>query len=129
MKTVEAFAANVRRFRQARGMTQGELAALIGVTTHTVFHYESAARWPRDEGMDGLAKALKVRPWQLLAEEGEGGAIPPEVVEHVAAAARACGLQMVIVDPSMGSGHFVQKAAEILAGQAKPPAPRKPRKS
>ncbi len=94
VKTLQTFAANVRRFRLARGITQGQLAELIGVTTHTVFHYESAARWPRDEGMDGLAKALGVRPWQLLAGEGEGGAVPPELIDHIAAAARACGLKI-----------------------------------
>jgi transcriptional regulator with XRE-family HTH domain len=94
MSLKPTFAKNVKRFRAARGLTQAELSSQLGVTLQTVFSYESGAQWPRDEVLDALAKALNVRPWQLIADETEGGTIPPELVEHVAAAAKACGLKV-----------------------------------
>lgn len=88
------FAKNVKRFRGAKSLTQSELADKLGVTLQTVFSYESGAQWPRADAVAGLCKALGIRPWQLLAEEGEGGLIPPEVVDQAAALARACGLKI-----------------------------------
>lgn len=94
MNVIPTFAKNVKRFRAVRGFTQAELAKKLGVTLQTVFSYESGAQWPRAEAIGGLCDALKIRPWQLLAEEGEGGTIPPELVDHIAASARACGLKV-----------------------------------
>jgi transcriptional regulator with XRE-family HTH domain len=94
MELQSVFAANVRRFRLQREMSQTALAEAIDMTLQTVFSYESGAKWPRPETMTMLAAALKVRPWQLVADEGEGGSVPPELVEHVAAAAKACGLKI-----------------------------------
>lgn len=91
---MKAFAANIRRHRTARGLTQEQLADELGLSRQTVFYYESGSRWPQAAVFDQLAVALKVEPWQLLASEGQGGAIPPEVIDQVAALARACGLNI-----------------------------------
>lgn len=88
------FGTNVRRLRQALGMTQDELARKMGVTLQTVFSYESGQKWPRAESFAELAKALKVNPWELLAD----GATPvrePTPAEALAVLARAHGFDLV----------------------------------
>ena len=88
------FAKNLKRIRAERRLTQAALAEQIGLTHVAIYNYEKAAQFPRSEVFDAICKALRVRPWQLLAEEGEGAVLPTELVEHVAAAARACGLKV-----------------------------------
>lgn len=89
------FGANLKRCREAASLTQTELGERAGTTWQTISNYETGARWPREpEIVAAFAKILKIRPWQFFAEESEGGAVPPGLVEHVAAAARACGLKV-----------------------------------
>ncbi len=94
MDLAATLGANARRFRLAINLSQAEVADAVGVSQQTIFGYESGQSFPRADTFAALAKVLKVRPWQLVAEENEGGTIPPELVEHVAAAARACGLKV-----------------------------------
>jgi transcriptional regulator with XRE-family HTH domain len=94
MKTLQALAANIRRLRLGNTLTQAQLAELVGVNVQSISNYENGQRWPQPDVFDLLGKALGVRPWQLLAGESEGGEIPPELVSHVEAAARACGLKV-----------------------------------
>jgi transcriptional regulator with XRE-family HTH domain len=71
------FGDNVRWLRTRLGMTQAELAALVslGGRRHPVPHYISMIeRGSRDPGLRvirSIAKALKVKPWYLLAELAE----------------------------------------------------------
>ena len=95
MSSVAAiFAKNLKRIRNERQLTQAALAKQIGLTDVAIYNYEKAAQFPRSDVFDALCKALRVRPWQLLAEDGEGATLPTELVEHIAAAARACGLKV-----------------------------------
>lgn len=82
----------MKRFRQVRNLSQAALAKNLGMSTQSVWYYESGTHWPKADVLEQIAGALGVRPWQLLAEEGEGGVAPPDLVEHIAAAARAAGL-------------------------------------
>lgn len=95
MNVRATFGANLKRFREAAGLTQSQLGEKLGVTWQTVSNYETGMRWPREpEMVAAMSKVLRVRPWQLLAEEGDGGAVPPDVVDLAAQLARACGLKV-----------------------------------
>jgi transcriptional regulator with XRE-family HTH domain len=91
MNLGEVFTQNLKRFRDDRGLTQAGLAELLGVSEQTVWYYEAGKHWPKPDMVASIARELRIRPWQLFAAKGEGGAIPPELAEHIGAAARLCG--------------------------------------
>ena len=63
----------IARRREALGLTQEELANAVGVTKGSISRWESGdiSNMRRDR-IQKLAKALKVSPVDLLAEETEG---------------------------------------------------------
>jgi transcriptional regulator with XRE-family HTH domain len=64
------FASNLRRLREAAGLSQDELGLRAGVGVSNVSRYESAKRDPSVRTVARLADALGVDPAQLL--EGVG---------------------------------------------------------
>lgn len=56
----ELIAENIRKIREARNLTQSELAEKAGVNKSTVSMYESASRTPKLDFAKKLAKALDV---------------------------------------------------------------------
>ena len=56
----------VRKLRQARGMTQGQLAEKTGVTREYIARLEAGRYDPSLSTIERLAKALKVKPAELL---------------------------------------------------------------
>jgi len=61
-----ALAANVRRLRKARGMSQDELADAVGIQTAAVSHIENRRGNPTLATLESLAKALDVRFVELF---------------------------------------------------------------
>jgi transcriptional regulator with XRE-family HTH domain len=59
-------ALNVNRLRNARGMTQEELAAAAGMKQPRIAEIERGDANPKLETLTRLAIALGVEPWQLL---------------------------------------------------------------
>ena len=57
---MKSFAEKVLDARSALGLTQPQLAELVGVSTRTVISYEKGEKSPRQSTMMKLAKALKV---------------------------------------------------------------------
>lgn len=55
----------IAEYRRARGLTQAELAQLVGVTTHAVQQWEAAGRLPRARVLPKLAEALGLEPLTL----------------------------------------------------------------
>lgn len=58
-----------KRLAQARGfnrMTQGELAAVLGVTVQTISNWEHARRMPDADYMRGICLALNISSDWLL---------------------------------------------------------------
>jgi len=94
MELKQLLGANVKRLRQARGLTQTELAAELRVALQTVFTIESGSSWLRETTLDSLAKSLGVEPWQLLAPPGAAPAREPTVEEALAVLARAHGFAL-----------------------------------
>lgn len=65
----ELLGRNVRRLRTARGMKQGDLADKLGMYQPDISDIETGRRWPSQDTLVSLAKALRVTVSQLLAEE------------------------------------------------------------
>jgi transcriptional regulator with XRE-family HTH domain len=90
--SAELLARNLKRLRQERGgMSQGDLAELAGVELQTIYKYEAKRRWPKAKQLDALAAALKVQPWELLAD-GSAPAREPTIAEAYAVIGRALGV-------------------------------------
>ena len=62
-----AFAVNLRRLREQRGLTLQEFAEQAGIKYPSAAKYEQAASFPRLGPMIAMAKALGVKPSELLA--------------------------------------------------------------
>jgi len=71
MDVSKALSTNLKRLRKERGLSQAALAELAGLEPMSIWNWESGTRWPRPANFDVLAKALAVRPWQLLAEDAQ----------------------------------------------------------
>lgn len=60
---------NIKRLREARGMTQEQLADQIGVTRPTVTQWETGWSSPRMGRVTQIAGALNVDPMDLLSDD------------------------------------------------------------
>jgi transcriptional regulator with XRE-family HTH domain len=65
--TAETFAANLRRLRLERGLTQEQLALEAGLTMAKISEYEAQKLDPRFASIDKLSAALDVEPGELFA--------------------------------------------------------------
>jgi transcriptional regulator with XRE-family HTH domain len=65
-KSSEDFRANLRRFRDVRGLTQSEMADRAGIRAASVSHFETGQRAPSLETLVKLADALNVTVDALL---------------------------------------------------------------
>jgi transcriptional regulator with XRE-family HTH domain len=70
---LETFAANVRRLRLERGLTQERLAELSDLHMTDVGRIERAKRDPGLRTVAKLAAGLDVSPSELLADLGDAG--------------------------------------------------------
>lgn len=61
METNDDFAQQLRQLREDQGLTVRALAALTGVSTVTIWKWESGASKPRERLMKALTRALGVR--------------------------------------------------------------------
>ena len=60
------FGKRLKEMRQARGLTQIELAKIVGGTQKMITHYENRVKFPPVDMIPKLAKALKVSTDELL---------------------------------------------------------------
>jgi len=66
MAVQQAFAANVRRLRERRGITQVQLAASIGCSQPYVVLIEAGKRWPGAKRLDKIALFFGVQVATLV---------------------------------------------------------------
>ena len=61
MTPAERFAVILRRLRDEKQLTRGELAARSGLSVHVIRSYESGLRQPAWDSLNALARGLRVR--------------------------------------------------------------------
>lgn len=66
-KTTHAVGARIRKLREAKGVTQEELAGAVGMMRSNISRIEAAKHRPTLETMEKIAKALKVSVADLIA--------------------------------------------------------------
>lgn len=72
---LKAMGARLREAREAKGMTQAELARAIGVETPSYWRYESGGQQPGGESLAALCRTLGVTAeWVMFGEAPESGA-------------------------------------------------------
>ncbi|WP_346839831.1 helix-turn-helix transcriptional regulator [Microbulbifer sp. SAOS-129_SWC] len=62
----QLFGARMAELRRARGMSQEDLADLLGVSVETVSHIERGIHGPRFDLLEGIARTLGVEPRELF---------------------------------------------------------------
>ena len=62
----KAVGANIRRFREARGMLQKDLADKVGKNKNTISNWELGRRDPGADNLRLLAAALEISPSELI---------------------------------------------------------------
>jgi transcriptional regulator with XRE-family HTH domain len=73
--TTDALGARIAAARRAAGLTQQELAALIGSDTGTVSRWERGRRNPRKTTILAVASVLNVTASALRGEDAEAGGV------------------------------------------------------
>lgn len=58
----------LKKYREAKGLSQSRLSRIIGVSSQTICMYESGVRTPKAEILKKLAKALDCTVDELLAD-------------------------------------------------------------
>lgn len=56
----------IKEVRERKGITQGQLAKLLGTTQGAVQFWENGKREPTIQRLKDIAKALDCEPWELL---------------------------------------------------------------
>lgn len=68
---IENFAGNISRLRKEQGLSQGELAELVGVNKQTISNIERGIRYPKFETLEKFAQVFKASPVQLFGTDKE----------------------------------------------------------
>jgi transcriptional regulator with XRE-family HTH domain len=92
------FGAELRRRREAAGLTLGALGALAGVTRNYIGNIENGWRDPSLDVLFQLARGLNVPPWELLGELPELSPLAIEagrLVERAHPEAQALALRLL----------------------------------
>ena len=74
MESVEIkkiFTSNIKKYRALNGLTQMQLAENADISVGFLCDLESGKKWGTLETMAKLAKALHIKPYQLLMPEEE----------------------------------------------------------
>lgn len=76
-----AFGKRVRTLREQKGLTQAELASMVGVTENAITQYESGRASPRPYRIEALAQMLGVTATFLLTgNEPINSSVPKRVL-------------------------------------------------
>lgn len=79
-RSVHPVALELRRFRRARGLTQAELGAMLGIDPNTLCRYETGKRQPSERTRAQLLRFLdrwtRASDLRQLAKAGRGSPCP-----------------------------------------------------
>lgn len=76
---------NIKEIRQARGMTQAQLADLLGVTPAMISQYENNPNPPKIGTLEKIASALNVGTYDLALNEDDKLQRIPDLIEYIKA--------------------------------------------
>ena len=76
MRLRRNLAANIRRIRAERGLSQDNFAALVDVHRTYVNHLEGAKRSPTIDVIERMADRLEINPCDLIADPPRGAKAP-----------------------------------------------------
>lgn len=96
---------NIRRMRESRGLSQGELAAKLNVVRQTVSKWERGLSVPDAELLVGLSEALETPVGDLLGET---------VAEQKADELMAIAAKLEVVNDQLARGNVVRR--RVLLG-------------
>ena len=68
-KDLPIYAIKLKRFRQSKGLSQKEFAALIGASEISISSYERGARRPKDKTMRIMAKKTGLDIYEVFFNE------------------------------------------------------------
>jgi transcriptional regulator with XRE-family HTH domain len=85
-----SFGSRLKRYRTERGLTQSELAGLLGVSQETITNYERNGRFPRPRTLQAIARLFGVSLDGLVGGP-EAGSPRPVRIEVAGAAGAAAG--------------------------------------
>ena len=74
----------IQQYREARGLTQEELAVRTGISVKHISVLERGVKTPRLETFVTIANELGVTPYELLADESESSDYLKAIVEKIA---------------------------------------------
>lgn len=90
---VEDFGVRLKQLRKAKGMTQGQMAAQLGVSMPAICAWETGKARPRDARMKALANALGIPMSELFGPD------VPELLDDLLARSREQIARMVGTTP------------------------------
>lgn len=67
----EVFAKNLRKYMESRGVSQKELAEIIGVSAPTMNDWLQAKKYPRIDKIEKLANYFRILKSDLIEEKSE----------------------------------------------------------
>lgn len=73
------FGSRLKKVRESRGLSQGDLAKKTGLQPSAVSHFETSTRSPSFDNLRRLADALNVSTDYLLGRTAEAGVAGPAV--------------------------------------------------
>ena len=93
LSPVEAFGVRLKQLRKAKGMTQGQMAAQLGVSMPAICAWETGKARPRDARMKALANALGIPMSELFGPD------VPELLDDLLVRSREQIARMVGTTP------------------------------
>lgn len=81
---IEVLGNRIQQFREARGLTQEELAMQTGISVKHISVLERGVKTPRLETFVAIANVLGVTPYELLADDIENCDYLKAIAEKVA---------------------------------------------
>jgi transcriptional regulator with XRE-family HTH domain len=93
----ESFGVRLRRIRKERGLTQGQIAATLGVSKPTVWAWEQGKSRPESHRMEALAQAVGASAHELLVGGDAKGALEDTVTRARERIAAAAGIDLASV--------------------------------
>lgn len=109
----------LRAIRKAKGLTQAEVAALVGIRQQSYYLYESGKQDPKSEVLAGLCNALDVSADYLLGRDVRESSLSDDEARLISDF-RDCDRkwQLIVLETAQAAALSSAAAAEMGEGDA-----------